>query len=341
MLGFQPSIFSSASAAECPAEERLRDESCGAVHPAPRARNCRIAEVILRDIPDVSAALLALRKGEIDGWEYPTPGALASIANDRSFVVYHSPSNAAAWLRINVTHHPFDDVRVRMAVAMAIDRATLVKHFFDPTATVADELLPAAVWPHGIVVDPPYDPARARVLLARAGYPHGFTTTLWYPTAPRPYLPEPKGLSEAIQADLRSVGIDARLQGLEWSVWLQRIENGEHDLTVGGWTGDNGDPDNFLYATFDQDAAHAPGASNTSFWRDPRYHALVLQGQRETDRTRRALIYRQALAIVRDRMPAVSIAHTSSPTVFRAGVRGFVPSPDSMISFQDLYFSSP
>jgi peptide/nickel transport system substrate-binding protein len=300
----------------------------------------RIATVILKDIPDASAALLALQKGEIDGWEYPTPGALATIANEPSLVVYHSPANAAMWLRINVTHHPFDDVRVRMAVAMAIDRVSLVKHFFDPTATVADELLPAAVWPRGVIVDPPYDPARARALLAKAGYPHGFSTTLWYPTASRPYLPEPEGVSEAIQADLRSIGIDARLQGLEWSVWLQRIENGEHDLTVGGWTGDNGDPDNFLYAPFDEDAAHAPGASNTSFWRDPAFHALVLQGQRESDPARRAATYRRALGIVRDQMPAVSIAHTSSPAVFRAAVRGFVPSPDSMISFQDMYFST-
>jgi peptide/nickel transport system substrate-binding protein len=304
-------------------------------------RKPRIATVILKDIPDASAALLALQKGEIDGWEYPTPGALQTIANEPSLVVYHAPANAAMWLRINVTHHPFDDVRVRMAVAMAIDRVSLVKHFFDPTATVADELLPAAVWPRGVTVDPPYDPARARALLAQAGYPHGFSTTLWYPAASRPYLPEPEGVSEAIQADLRSVGIQARLQGLEWSVWLQRVENGEHDLTVGGWTGDNGDPDNFLYATFDEDAAHAPGASNTSFWRDPAFHALVLRGQRESDRARRSATYRQALGIVRDQMPAVSIAHTSSPAVFRAGIRGFVPSPDSMISFQDMYFSTP
>jgi len=301
----------------------------------------RIATVVLKDIPDTSAALLALRKGEIDGWEYPTPGALASIAGDPSLTVYHAPSNSVMWLRINVTHHPFDDVRVRKAVAMAIDRVSLVKHFYDPTATVADELLPEAVWPRGIAVDPPYDPARARALLMQAGYPHGFSTTLWYPTAPRPYLPEPDGVAEAIQAQLRSIGIDARLQGMEWSVWLQRVENGEHDLTVSGWTGDNGDPDNFLYATFDQDAAHAPGASNTSFWRDPRYHALVLAGQRESEPARRAAAYRQALSIIRDQVPAVSIAHTSSPIVFRAAVRGFVPSPDSMISFQELYLTNP
>jgi ABC-type transport system substrate-binding protein len=302
-------------------------------------RKARVATVILRDIPDASATLLALQKGDIDGWEYPAPGALEMIAKDPSFVVYHEPSNSAMWLRINVTHHPFDDVRVRRAVSMAIDRVSIVTHFFDPTATVANELLPAAVWPRGVDVALPYDPARARALLSEAGYPHGFTTTLWYPTVPRPYLPEPERTAEAIQANLRSIGIDARLQGMEWGVWLARIENGEHDLTVGGWTGDNGDPDNFLYSTFDADAAHAPGASNTSFWRDPAFHTLVVAGQRESDPAKRADIYRRALALIRDAAPAVSIAHTSSPIVFRATVHGFVPPPDSMISFQDLYFS--
>jgi len=299
----------------------------------------RIATIVLKDIPDASATLLALQNGDIDGWEYPTPGALQTIQSDPGLVIYHETPNSAMWLRINVTHHPFDDVRVRRAIAMSIDRVSLVSHFFDPTATVANELLPAAVWPRGVVIMPPYDPAEARRLLAQAGYPHGFTTTLWYPTATRPYMPEPERVSEAVQADLRSVGIDAKLQGMEWGVWLQRIENGEHDLTVGGWTGDNGDPDNFLYATLDQDAAHAPGASNTSFWRDAQFHALMLEGARVTDPERRSEIYRKALLIVRDQVPMVSIAHTSSPIVFRSSIRGFTPSPDSMISFQYLYFS--
>ena len=300
----------------------------------------RIATVILRDIPDASATMLALQRGDIDGWEYPTPGALQTIAKDPSLVVYHEPANAAMWLRINVTHRPFDDVRVRHAVGMSIDRVSIVSHFFDPTATVADELLPASVWPRGVRVALPYDPDRARKVLAQAGYPRGFTTTLWYPTVPRPYMPEPERVAEAVQANLRTIGIDARLQGMEWGVWLQRTENAEHDLTVGGWTGDNGDPDNFLYATLDQDAAHTPGASNTSFWRNAEYHTLMIDGERESDSARRAAIYKKALEIVRDQTPIVSIAHTSSPIVFRSAVRGFVPSPDSMISFQDLYLSS-
>lgn len=302
-------------------------------------RAARIETVILRDIPDAAATVLSLEKGDIDGWEFPTPGSLDAIRDNRRLTTYHGPPNSAMWLRINVTKAPFDDVRVRRAVAMAIDRKAIVRNFFDPSATIANELLPGAVWPHGVEVASPYDPAAARAELALAGYRDRLATSLVYPTVPRPYLPEPQRVAEAVQSDLRTIGIDAKLEGLEWAVYLKRVESGDDNLAVGGWTGDNGDPDNFLYSSLDEDAAHAPGASNSSFWRNHQYHRLMMTGQREDDRVKRADAYRRALALVREDVPLVPIAHTRSPIVFRSAVRGFVPSPDSMISFQDLYFS--
>ena len=302
-------------------------------------RKPRIRTIILRDIPDAATTLLLLGRGELDGWEYPTPGAVTQVARDPAVRVAHEPPNAVAFVALNNLHHPFDDVRVRRAINLAIDREAIVRHFYDPTAQVAREFLPAAVWPHGVVVATPFDPAAARKLLAQAGFPHGFTTTLWYTTAPRPYLPEPERVAEAIQANLRSVGIDARLQGFEWGVFLQRVENAEHDMCLSGWTGDNGDPDNFLYVPLDKDNAHPPGAYNLAFWRNDEFHALVTQAQRELDPARRAQLYTRALGIVRDQAPIVTIAHTTSPIIFRTTVRGFVASPDSTISFQDLWLA--
>jgi peptide/nickel transport system substrate-binding protein len=158
-------------------------------------------------------------------------------------------------------------------------------------------------------------------------------------TAPRPYLPEPQRVAEAIQADLAAVGVDARLQGYEWGVYIQKIQDGQHDMCVIGWTGDNGDPDNFTYAPLDKDNAVPPGASNVTFWGDDRFHALIVRAQRVEDQAARTQLYRQALAIVGEQTPVAAIAHTTSPIIFRSDVRGFVASPDSMISFQDLSFA--
>ena len=298
----------------------------------------RIRTVILRDIPDAATTQLLLERGELDGWEYPPPDVLPRLAADLNLRIYHQPPNNVMFLAMNNLHRPFDDVRVRRAIGMAIDRDTIVRHFWDPTAQAAREFLPDAVWPHGIAVALPYDPKAARALLAQAGYPRGFHTSLWYTTAPRPYLPEPQRVAEAIQADLRAIGIEASLQGFEWGVYLPRVENAEHDLCLTGWTGDNGDPDNFLYVPLDKDNAQPPGAYNLAFWRNDQFHALVARAQAGPDRATRAPLYAQALAVVRDQAPIVAIAHTRSPLVFRADLRGYVPSPDSMISFGDLWF---
>ena len=302
-------------------------------------RKARIRTVVLRDIPDAATTMLLLRRGDLDGWEYPTPDSLEQVAADPHLRIFHQPPNAVSFVALNNLKHPFDDARVRLAINQAIDRASIVAHFYDPTASVARDFLPAAVWPSGGEVAHAYDPAAARRLLARAGYPHGFTTTLWYATTPRPYLPEPERVAEAIQADLRDVGIDARLQGFEWGVYLQKVENAEHDICLSGWTGDNGDPDNFLYVPLDEDNAHPPGAYNLAFWRNSAFHADVIAAQRVSGLAQRSRLYLQALAIVRDQSPVVTIAHTSAPIIFRADVRGYVPSPDSMVSFQDLSFA--
>ena len=299
----------------------------------------RIETIVVRDIPDAATTMLALQHGDVDGWEYPRPEDLPAIARDGRFNVYHDPPNNVSFVSMNTQHPPLGDVLVRRAVSEAIDARAIVRRLFDPTATAATEFFPPVVWPRGGEIAYPYDPRHARALLARAGFPHGFSTRLWYMTAPRPYLPEPERVAESVQAYLRAVGIDAKLQGYEFGIFLQRVENGEHDLAIAGWQGDNGDPDNFLYVPLDEDNAHPPAAYNLSLWRDGRFHRLMIAAQTTLDQKKRAAMYLEALRIVREQAPLVPIAHTSTPTVFRKSVRGFVPSPDSAELFQFMSIS--
>ncbi|HLW38359.1 MAG TPA: ABC transporter substrate-binding protein [Candidatus Eremiobacteraceae bacterium] len=299
-----------------------------------------IARVVIRDFPDAGVARLALQHGDIDGWEYPQADDVKLLQRDPNLRVHYRPANSLMYLALNTQHAPLNKVLVRQAIAQAIDRQTITREFFDPSATVATSMLPPAVWPDDPAPGYRFDPARARQLLALAGFPHGFQTRLWYMTAPRPYLPQPERVAEAIQSELRGVGIDAQLQGLEWGIFLQRTLDGEHDLTVAGWTGDNGDPDNFLYPTLDLDNAHPPNAYNFALWKNEDYHALMLAGQRAADKGERARIYLRALAIVRRETPVVPIAYTTGPIVFNKRVAGFEPAPDGAELFQYLYFHS-
>jgi peptide/nickel transport system substrate-binding protein len=299
----------------------------------------QIHTVIVRDIPDAATSLIALQKGEIDGWEYPQPNDLPTIEKDPNLKLYHMPPNNIMYLAMNNMKPPFNDVLVRRAINEAIDAKSIVKNFYDPAAQPAEEFLPTAIWPHGVKVAYPYDPADARKLLAQAGFANGFSTSLWYMTVPRPYLPQPQRVAEAIQADLKAVGINAKLEGFEWGVYLQRVQNGEASMALFGWTGDNGDPDNFLYVLLDKDGANTPGAQNVCFWKDERFHTLSTQAQVVTDKAKRTQIYDQALQLVHQQAPCVPLVHTSPPIAFNKRVEGFVPHPDSAELFQELKFA--
>jgi len=298
----------------------------------------RVPTVVVRDFPDPAVTRLAVEQGDIDGWEFPRPDDVTALSRNPNMRVYQRPPNSIMYVAINTQRPPLDDVLVRRAINEAIDARTITQRLFDRSTLQAAGFLPPTIWPRGVQTVYDYNPSDARRLLRAAGHPHGFKTRLWYMTAPRPYLPQPERVAEAIQADLKAVGIDAALQGLEWGTFLHRVMNAEHDLTVAGWTGDNGDPDNFLYPPLDSDNAHPPGAYNLSFWRNPAYHRLVIAAQSTLDIHKRALLYAQALRLIHADAPVVPIAYPTAPVVYSRRVGGVVAAPDGSEMFQYLYF---
>ncbi len=291
--------------------------------------------VILRDIPDQATSVLSLEKGDIDMLTDPRPDDAKTLAKQSGIRVVEQPSNNVSYVAMDVEKKPFGDVRVRRAVAYAIDAATMAKSLYASGATVAGNWTPPGMLGANPAVNAyPHDAAKARALLAQAGYPNGFATTLSYSTAPRPYLPDPQRVAETLQAELAQAGITVTLQPYEWGVFLDRIKHGRHEMCLIGWTGDNGDPDNFFYPLLDQDSAHPDGtAQNYSFWRDPRFHALMLRGQALTSDAARAPVYAAANAMVHDEAPAIPLVHTTVPVAMKSSLRGFVPSPNTTYHF--------
>ena len=141
-----------------------------------------------------------------------------------------------------------------------------------------------------------YNPDRARRLLREAGYPDGFETTLWTMAGPRPYMPQPVRIAQALQAHLAAVGIHARIVTFEWGTYLDRVHRGHHDMALLGWQADNGDPDNFLFVHFDKTSA-VPPAGNIAFYRNERVHELLTQGRRTVGPAERLPFYRSRHAV--------------------------------------------
>ncbi|PZR56059.1 MAG: ABC transporter substrate-binding protein [Candidatus Meridianibacter frigidus] len=292
--------------------------------------------VIVRDIPDQATSVLSMERGDVDILTDPRPDDAKQLASKPGIVVYQQPTNNNSYIALNMEKSPFDKLLVRKALAYAINVPQIVAAFYTQGARVADNWTPPGMLGGNPAVRHyPFDPAKAKALLAQVGVP-AFSTQLFYTTAPRPYTPEPQRIAEAVQANLKFIGVNVTLVPLEWAVFLNKIRDGEHPMCLIGWSGDNGDPDNFMYPLLDQDSAHKPDAQNYSFWRDPKFHALMLAGQGTPVDTQRAAIYARANAMIHDEVPAIPIVHTTVPIAMKASIKGYVPRPDTAINFELL-----
>jgi dipeptide transport system substrate-binding protein len=273
--------------------------------------------------PNAAVRLTKLKSGECHVMAYPNPADVARISSDPALNLLSQEGLNIGYLGLNTTRKPFDDVRVRRAVNMAIDKAAIVEAVYGGAGTVAKNPIPPMLWSYnGEVADYPFDPDGARRLLAEAGYAAGFETELWYLPVSRPYNPNGKRVAEMMQADLAKLGIQLRLVTSDWSSYRAKLLGGETPMALFGWTGDIGDPDNFLDVLLGCTAAR-PGGNNIAKWCDPAYDALVTRAKRVLSREEREALYREAQVIAKREAPWVPIAHSLVYMATRKEVTGF------------------
>jgi dipeptide transport system substrate-binding protein len=237
---------------------------------------------------------------------------------------------------MNTQRPPFDDVRVRRAVNMAIDKAAIVEAIYRGEGVVAKNPIPPTLWSYNDAIEPyPYDPAAAQQLMIEAGLAEGFDTELWYIPVSRPYNPNGRRVAEMIQADLARIGIHAELVTDEWSSYRSRLQAGAAPMALYGWTGDNGDPDNFLNTLLGCTAAR-PGGNNIAKWCNPEYDRLVTEARLTSDRAVREELYRQAQVIFHEEAPWAPLAHSVVFMATRANVTGFKMDPLGRHAFEGV-----
>jgi dipeptide transport system substrate-binding protein len=273
--------------------------------------------------PNPVVRLTKLKAGECHVMAFPSPSDTAEIGANRALTLMRQEGLNVGYLAMNTTRPPFDDVRVRRAVNMAVDKLAIVAAVYQGAGAVAKNPVPPTLWSYNDAIkDYPYDPAQAQRLLAEAGLGQGFETDLWYMPVSRPYNPNAKRIAEMIQADLARVGVRVRLTSDEWSRYRARLQAGEHQMALYGWTGDNGDPDNFLHVLLGCASART-GGNNIAKWCNPEYDALVTRAKLIVDQGERERLYAQAQEVFKREAPWVPLAHSVVFMATRANVSGF------------------
>jgi len=287
----------------------------------------KIDDLVFAITPDASVRWAKLQKGECHVMPYPNPADLDAIRKDPNVQVLEQPGLNIGYLAYNTTKKPFDDVRVRKAVNMAIDKKAIIDGVYLTTGVAAKNPIPPTQWSYNDAIkDDPFDPAAAKKLLAEAGYPNGFETDLWAMPVQRPYNPNAKRIAELMQADLAKVGIKAEIKSFEWGEYRKRMQAGEHQMGMLGWTGDNGDPDNFLANLLGCDSAKSNG-SNVAKFCNPQYEELIQKAKSATSQAERQKLYEQAQVIFKQQAPWFTIAHAVQLKPVRKEVIDFKLSP--------------
>jgi dipeptide transport system substrate-binding protein len=287
----------------------------------------KIDDLVFSITPDAAVRWAKLQKGECHIMPYPNPADLDAMRRTPGVEVLEQPGLNIGYLAYNTTRKPFDDVRVRKALNMAINKKAIIDAVYLSTGVAAKNPIPPSMWSYNDdIMDDPFDPAAAKKLLSDAGYPNGFTTDLWAMPVQRPYNPNARRIAELMQADLAKIGVRAEIKSFEWGEYRKRAQNGEHMMAQLGWTGDNGDPDNFLHSLLGCNSARTDGSNIAKFCYPP-FEELVAKAKSVSDQSERTALYRKAQVVFKEQAPWFTIAHAVQLKPVRKEVVDFKLSP--------------
>jgi dipeptide transport system substrate-binding protein len=276
---------------------------------------------------DPAVRLAKLRANECQVMAYPNLADLAAIKQDPTLQLMDQPGLNIGYLAFNTQKPPFTDKRVRIALNLAIDKQAILQAVYQGAGVAAKNLIPPTMWSYNEqIADFPHDPEQAKKLLAEAGFANGFATDIWAMPVQRPYNPDARRIAELMQADLAKVNVTASVVSYEWGEYRKRVQAGEHQMAELGWTGDNGDPDNF-FVPLAGCAAARPGGGNSAKWCNPEFDSLVNRAAKLADQSERAKLYREAQVIMHQEAPFYLIAHSIVFMPMRKEVTGYKMSP--------------
>ncbi len=273
------------------------------------------------------------RAGELDVTENVPPAKVLDYRKNRPEVLRTDDWIGAYFYRVNTKRKPLDDKRVRQALAMSIDREAICSKIMTAGEKAAYFLTPPGTAGYTSTARLPFDPARARQLLAEAGYPGGKgfpKIDILYNT-----LERHQTIAEAVQQMWKTnLGVDITLRNEEWKVYLNSTSNEQmdFDLARAGWIGDVVDPMNFLECFI------TGNGNNRTGWGNAEYDRLLAEAIKQNDMTKRYALYDQAERILMDEVPILPVYHYVRPYLIQPDVRGYEPNILAYYAYHKVWF---
>jgi dipeptide transport system substrate-binding protein len=274
----------------------------------------KIDDLVYAITVDPTARYAKLKAGECHVMLQPNPADLEAMSKDESITLISQAGLNVGYLAMNAQKPPFDKKEVRQAINMAIDRDAILKEVYQGAGQKAKNPIPPTIWSYDdATVDYEYNPDKAKEMLKAAGV-ETLEADLWWMPVTRPYNPNAKRMAEMMQADLAKIGINAKLVSYEWGEYRKRLQAGEHMMGLLGWTGDNGDPDNFLGILLTCKADGTANSQNIAKWCNKDFNEKAVQAAKLSEKADREKLYKEMQAIFKVDAPWVTIAHS---TVFQ------------------------
>ena len=299
-----------------------------------------VDKLIFKVITNNAVRAADLKTGSIHIMDFPNPAEVKDLERNPNIKLVKQEGLNVGWLAFNNDRKPFDNKLVRQAIRHAINTEGIVKSVYEGLGKVAVNPIPPTMWSYNKALKGyEYNPEKAKELLKKAGFENGFETNIWAMPVARPYNPNGRKVAEAMQADLAKVGIKAKIISYDWGTYLKKSSMGEHDMVLIGWTGDNGDPDNFLNVLLSAHAAETKPAQNRAFWKNDEFTALVDEAKVTTDVAKRTELYRKAQLVFEKEAPVHPIAHSIVVEPMLKKVNGFKLDPVGKRRFKEVWLA--
>ncbi|MBI6630038.1 ABC transporter substrate-binding protein [Pontibaca salina] len=297
----------------------------------------RVEALIFAITPDASVRYQKVKAGECHVMAYPNPADVQEMKDNQDIVVMEQEGLNVGYMAYNTQVPPFDNPKVRKALNMAIDKQAIIDVVFQGSGQIAKNPIPPTMWSYqDTVEDDPYDPDAAKAMLAEEGV-SDLSMKIWAMPVQRPYNPNARRMAELMQEDFSQIGVNVEIVSYEWGEYLERSSDVDRDGAVLlGWTGDNGDPDNFLAVLLGCDGV---GASNRAQWCHEPFDELINKAKVLTDQDERTKLYEEAQIVFKEQAPWATIAHSVVYMPMRPEVDNYVVHPLGTHIFNEVGFS--
>lgn len=283
-------------------------------------------QLVFDIVPNNARRMAKLFTHECDVVAFPRVAELSLISQRPDVDVQESTSMNVGFWAFNTAKAPFNNVKVRQALALAINREAILQAVYFGHATAANSVLPPTSWAYNPNLSTQqFDPTRARQLLAEAGYADGFSMDIWAMPVQRLYNPNALKMAELMQADLAQIGVRASIVSYEWNSFRRKLGANEHDSVLIGWSADNADPDNFFRPLLSCSAAQT--GTNRANWCDENFDRLIAQALLTADQKQRRSYYMAAQQYLSEQMPLLPIAHSQRFQAINSSIKGIQINP--------------